>query len=383
MKQLTAVKACIDDPAWQLGTEQREQVAMLEGHLQDAFSQNKIDLEQRRLDHALSKLVPTSLTAKRAVAAHLMQIADRQPMLVIEQLQKMLEPSTAPSLLLQQYIDLLKAGNLVVECFAMFAMQSTANMPSGLSQHTEEAVAWLDTIVSKLVSSVDTSTDAKLTTVFPDGFFANAQASLNSFMTACALPRATQDKYKLGTVFANLQKVWASKTVGFDSLASSPDAVATLRADAATLRQAHLATRLGQAKEVACAVLSQARQLPVPPLSLVQSLRKLQAKLDAIRPEHVAELSVKQHEYELAKLHQELREYMASLHKGDALLSRVPWPELQGRESKIPMVAWQITDGSHCGQDAYCDQSLVEKVCQVSCMIKFCKSFSWIAQRSL
>ncbi len=296
-------------------------------------------------------------------------MADQQPMLVIDQLQKMLQPSTAASLLLQKYINLLAAGNLVVECFAMFAMQSTANMPSGLSKHTEEAIAWLDTIVNKLVSCVTiTSTDARLTARFPYGFFTEAQASLNSFMTACALPVATQDKYQLGAVFMQFEDIWAHETADSDSSASLPDAAPTPPADAATLRQGHLSTRLDQVRMDACTLLNQARQLAVPPLSLMQSLRKIQAKLDGARPEHVAELSVKQYEYAIAKLRQELREYEAGLLKGDALLSRVPWPELQSRDHNIPATAWQITDGSGQGTRG-APQLLVQKVCHYIFMI--------------
>ena len=329
--------------------------ASLRAQLQDTMlmldqhaSSLSVQQQEQQLQHALEALIPQTVIERHSVFMFLQQQETSHSLTVIAQLKHAVTDSSADFALLDKYVQLLRAAHKALNAFVGYMWRVVDQLPDSLRQHTAVVIKGLEGLTKVFVGGVHaTANNVRLVHAFPADFFKNAQQQLNAFMSQCGIPQELQVANNLHTIFSQFEGDWGAPRAAVGP--QEPDAMAhrSMQAmlDPVTARQRALAERLTTIKSTLMELLQRAHKLDVPSVSLLRSIRRMQAKLE-LGSEQLSDYSLKRWHFDVSQLQQKLKEYEAGLHKSDPLLSRVPAPEYYSKDFSIPQAAWTVTEAS-------------------------------------
>lgn len=333
----------------------RSQLQDIVNLINQDVSPHSLQQQQTQLQEAMMAVIPPTVVGKHSTYTKLQEL-EQHNLTVITHLKNEVNDSSAAFALLDKYIQLLKAAHTALKTFVRFMWQRVDNLPDGLQQHTGAVIKGLEDLTRQFVRSVHaTADDVRLVHTFPAGFFTNVQQQFNTFMEQCDIRQEVQVANSLHILFSQFEGDWGvprAAPVAHDSNLPAHAAPQALL-DPVAMRHSRFAEQLDKIKFTLGELLQTAHKLDVPPVRLLRSMHRMQAKLQ-LGSEQLSEYSLKQWRFDLSQLQQKMKEYEATLHMSDPLLSRVPCPEYYNKDFSIPQAAWMVTDAS---ADSFAEQA--------------------------
>ena len=348
--------------------------------LQHPADEQTLSYQSQQIQQLLSAAVPKSVIGKQRALQSLQQMNSHN-LVVVNHLTGHIEASTAAAshgplsnsafALLGEYMKLLKAARKAYRVFADFMWSTADQLPEGLRQHTPEIIQRLEHLTKTFVASVCITEDSvRLVQAFPTNFFMDAQQQLNDCMAKFGISQEQQAMHGLHKLFSQFGVIdWGQPGATAAPQEAASTSQRALQAQHAgtnpiAMRQAAFEERRDKIKASVAELLQKAHALDVPCISLLRSIRRMQAKLER-SSDHLSDYSLKQWHFDVSQLQQKLKEYEASLAKKDPLLSRVAHPGYYTMDFSIPAAAWVVTEQSLVATQRPLAQlsSEIQKVC--------------------
>jgi len=333
----------------QTQSQLQEIVHLLDQHA----SPHSLQQQHMQLQQAMMAVVPSTVVGRHSTYKSLQKL-EKYNLTVINHLKREVYDSSAAFTLLEKYVQLLSAAHTALKTFVSFMWQAVDHLPDGLHQHTSAVIKGLEDLTRQFVRSIHaTADDVRLVHTFPTGFFTDAQQQFDTFMTQCGIRQEVQVANSLHVLFSQFEGDWGVPGAAPVAHEANLPAHEAPQMDPVAMRQSKFAEQLDKIKLTLGELLQKAHKLDVTPVRLLRSMHRMQAKLQ-LGSEQLSEYSLKQWRFDLSQLQQKMKEYEATLHMSDPLLSRVPCPELYNKDFSVPQAAWMVTDAS---ADSFAEQA--------------------------